>query len=150
MLCKLQFSNVVLHVLSAKCGGLGMGGDTHNQNMPKQSPEPGGHCRRGKACASTGLTSHQVTAAVAGWIQVPSDLQSHAFQGERKGLKIFFSPDFSAECNLQIPLERGNWFSLLDFVSWTFLSALCCSMLHFSELLALKRRMFETQWFKQF
>lgn len=43
-----------------------MGGDVHNQNMPKQRPEPGGGCRRSKACASSGLTNPQAAAVVAG------------------------------------------------------------------------------------
>lgn len=129
--CKLQFSRVVLGVYLLNSGSWGWGGRSPQAKCAKRASRAG-HCMLVSPLSSCGCSCWMDSGA----IRFPL---SHAFQGERKGHKLFFSPSFSAECDLQITLERkiSYWFSLSVFVSGAFYSALQCSMVCFSQLLTL-------------
>lgn len=108
--------------ISAKFRGLGMGGKISTSKTCQRSVQ---------SLVTAGLCLHWVhMAAVAGWIQVPSVSPELCISRGKKG-SLFFFPSFSAAYDVQIPLEReiAYWFSLLDFMSGAFLSALWCSML---------------------
>lgn len=76
--------------ISAKRGALGWGTDLHNRNRVQSLVVAADQGSQARVAAHIGFTSHQVAAVAAGRIQVPSDPQSHAFQGKRKGLKLFY------------------------------------------------------------
>lgn len=117
------------NISSAKCGGLGMGGRFPQLKHAKTGSRAWWSLQTGQGLCLPWVHKPPNDAVVAGWIQVLSNPQSHAFQGERKGLKIIL---FLAFLLSAISKSLWKWVSLLGFMSRAFLSALCCSVLHFS------------------
>lgn len=75
---------------SAKRGGLGMGDRSGQQTRVKTGFRSWWSLRTGQGLCLHQVHKTQSDKVVVGWIQALPDPQSHAFQGERKGLLFFF------------------------------------------------------------